>query len=337
MTAELEAVLLAGGVAAAVGAVGFVLVRTLARRSLSAASVAAPLVVVLSVAAAVLASSSAMLLPAASTTLVLLVLAVSAVVAVAFGVVLARRVRAADRVAAAESAARQRDAEIERSRRDLVAWVSHDLRAPLAGLRAMTEALEDDVVDDVADYHRRILREVERMSTMLDDLLALSRIQSGALRLTLRPTSLAELADDVATGAQPEAHARRITLNTELASAGAMAADERQLRRAVANVVGNALAFTPAGGSVTVRTSSLPQESVLEVIDGCGGIPADDFERLFEPGWRGERARTPGEGVGLGLAITSGIMHAHGGTVTVENVRGGCRFRLALPTRSPTP
>ena len=107
-----------------------------------------------------------------------------------------------------EAMAREMEAEVEARRREMVAWVSHDLRTPLAGIRAMAEALEDDVAPDPSAYHRQIREEVDRLALMVDDLLALSRLQSGQLRLELREVRLRDLVSDTIAGATALAHER---------------------------------------------------------------------------------------------------------------------------------
>jgi signal transduction histidine kinase len=107
-------------------------------------------------------------------------------------------------------------------------------------------------------------------------------------------------------------------------------ADAREISRALSNLVVNAIRHTPAHGMVTITAESRDGSAVLTVTDQCGGIPADHLLRLFEPGWRGSSARSPGDGAGLGLAVVKGVMAAQGGRVEVQNVPGGCRFELVL-------
>jgi len=253
---------------------------------------------------------------------------------------------------------RERERGLEASRRELVAWVSHDLRTPLAGLRAMAEALEDGVAPDPARYHRQILREVDRLTDLVDDLFELSRLQSGALLLDLAPLDLRAVVLDVVHAAEPAAQARSVALvpvPAGLPSVPAgpsssplvppmpvpVRADGRAVARALANLVGNAVRYGPDGGRVTVDVAVDVTrgvtvgggQAVVGVQDDCGGIPAGDHEKLFEPGWRGSSARTPGPdgGGGLGLAIARGVARAPGGDVTVADRPGGCRFELRLP------
>jgi signal transduction histidine kinase len=228
--------------------------------------------------------------------------------------------------------AREREQALEASRRELVAWVSHDLRTPLAGMRAMAEALEDGMVDDPSIYHRQIRREVDRLSALVDDLFELSRIRAGALRLSMADVPLDELVAQSVADADPVARTRGVRVEGSC-GAVAVAADRAELSRALANLVVNAVRHTPSDGTVQVLAERVGDEAVLSVQDGCGGIAEVDLQRVFEPGFRGESSRTPttDAGGGIGLAIVAGIVAAHSGTVDVANHGAGCRFAIRLP------
>jgi signal transduction histidine kinase len=247
--------------------------------------------------------------------------------------------RLADQLAATstrlgESMARER--ALESSRRELVAWVSHDLRTPLAGIRAMVEALEDGLVegDDVTRYYRTLRVEGDRLAGLVDDLFELSRIESSALQLRLEQVSLGDVVSDALAGAGPVARAKGVRLDgmvhqpvpdVQVATA--------ELTRVVRNLLDNAIRHTPTDGSVMVEAGSDDTAAFISVQDSCGGIPADDLDRVFELAFRGDAARTPGErgGAGLGLAIARGFVEAHRGEITVLNEAGGCRFTVRLP------
>jgi signal transduction histidine kinase len=228
---------------------------------------------------------------------------------------------------------RERERALERSRRELVAWVSHDLRTPLAGLRAMAEALEDGVATDPLRYHTQIRTSVDRLSGMVDDLFEMSRIHAGALRLTLQRVPLTDLVDEAVIGADPLARACGVALQADVRTPLAVRVDARELSRALTNLVANAIRHTPSDGSVRVEAMERDGRAVLAVVDACGGIPDEDLGRVFEVAWRGTAARTPEPlaGAGLGLAIVRGIVEAHSGEVDVRNVVGGCRFEVRLP------
>ena len=298
-------------------------------------------VTVLSVLAGVLGAAYEMFLSRHDLNVLLIVLAVAGIVSLGTAVWSGRRL-AAEAMWAAE--ARERERRAEASRRELVAWVSHDLRTPLAGLRAMTEALEDGVVDDpatVGDYHRRIRVETERMARLVDDLFELSRINAGALRLSLESVSLGDVVSDAVASAVPVAATQGVQLVAAETGWPTVRGSEPELARIVANLLRNAIRHTPSDGTVSVTAGRDEQGAWLAVTDGCGGIPEADLPRVFDVAFRGESARTPdggdtrarlAGGGGLGLAIVRGLVEAHRGEVAVANVAGGCRFVVHLPT-----
>jgi signal transduction histidine kinase len=320
-------------VAAAVGIVGFSLFRAVARLSIRAATVVAAATPVAAFTAGLLVVGWRMFLSAHDLRVALVVSLAAGLVSIGLGLALAARVQQLEVQAAEERRHREVERDVEATRRDLVAWVSHDLRTPLAGLRAMAEALEDGVVDDPARYHERIRIEVDRLSRMVDDLFQLSRIQSGTLRLSLGAVSASDLVSDTLAAAAPIADAKRVRLDGNAASGVRLNVDGNELQRALGNLVLNAIRHTPPDGEVLVAAAADGGTGVLAVRDGCGGIPADDLAHVFDVGWRGTHARSPGpdEGAGLGLAIVRGIVEAHRGEVTVRNVSGGCEFAIRLP------
>jgi signal transduction histidine kinase len=227
---------------------------------------------------------------------------------------------------------RERERALETSRRELVAWISHDLRTPLAGLRAMSEALEDGVADDPDRYFRQIRAEVDRLNSMVGDLFELSRIHAGALALAPTRMSVYDLVGEALAGADPLAREHGVRLVGDSVEAVPVEVDGKEMTRVLANLLVNAIHRTPADGTVAVAAERRAGSVVLSVTDGCGGIPAEDLPRVFDTGWRGTQARTPPAGAGLGLAIVRGIVEAHAGHAAVHNVMGGCRFEVTLPT-----
>lgn len=238
--------------------------------------------------------------------------------------------------------ARELQRRVEESRRELVAWIAHDLRTPLAGIMSMAEALEDDMAADPRRYHRQMREQVARLSAMVDDLFELSKIDSGTLRLSLEEVSLYDVISDTVADLRPLSAGRDIRIRSELDADAVIIADPRELSRAVSNLLLNAIQHTPDGSPITVAASVNDSRASIAVIDSGGGIADDDLHRVFDPGWRGAEGRTPSHhaaatgslrssGAGLGLAIVRGIAAAHNGEVTVSNVQGGCRFELLLP------
>ena len=240
--------------------------------------------------------------------------------------------------------AQEREGRLEESRRELVSWVSHDLRTPLAGMRAMTEALEDGMTDEPERYHRQIRVEIDRMVRMVDDLFELSRIHAGVMRLQPEPVLLGDLVSEALAAADPVARARQVRLGGLVEPGVEVAADPAGLSRVVSNLVMNAVRHTPAQGAVEIHGRCVGDLIEISVTDGCGGLSSADMARVFDVAWQGGPARTPddtvgGRGAGLGLAIVKGIVEAHRGQVQVENVDApaGCRFLVRLPAVALAP
>ncbi|MDQ3147835.1 MAG: HAMP domain-containing histidine kinase [Actinomycetota bacterium] len=234
------------------------------------------------------------------------------------------------------SEARAREQALEASRRELVSWVSHDLRTPLAGIRALVEALEDRVVVDdvtVARYHRTIQAEVDRLSHLVDDLFELSRIHAGSLPLTIERVSLADLLSDTLAGAAPVAEAKGVRLEGSIAGVPPeIDLSAPEVMRVLRNLLDNAIRHTPPAGAVRLDAVVEGEHAVVAVSDACGGIPEADLDRVFDVAFRGDRARTPSEnGAGLGLAIARGLVEAHRGNIAVRNAGAGCQFIVRLP------
>lgn len=236
--------------------------------------------------------------------------------------------------------ARRAERTLEASRRELVAWVSHDLRTPLSGIRAIVEALEDGVVDDpatIARYHRTLREEADHLAALVDDLFELSRTQAGALALRFSRVSLSDLVSDALAGSAPVAAAKGVELSGRLIGPPPeLDASAPEVLRVLRNLLENAIRHTPSDGSIVVEAGvdELAPESVyVSVHDSGGGVPEADLNRIFDVAFQADGARTPGSGTGagLGLAIAKGFAQAHRGEITVRNANGGARFTLHLP------
>lgn len=234
--------------------------------------------------------------------------------------------------------AREELAALEASRRELVAWISHDLRTPLAGLRAMAEALEDGMAADPQRFHRQMRSQVDHLSDLVDDLFELSKIQSGRLVLALESVSLYDLVSDAVAELRSVADARRITIRESPSPDLTVVGDARELARVVGNLLVNAIQHSPPGSEIRVSTQTDEAgRAVLSVVDAGGGIAEADLPQIFRAGWRATVSRTPEQlwgrssGAGLGLAIVHGIVKAHDGDISARNVEGGCRFDVVLP------
>ncbi|MFI5720585.1 sensor histidine kinase [Nocardia sp. NPDC051750] len=240
-----------------------------------------------------------------------------------------------------EKEIREQERAAEQSRRELVAWVSHDLRTPLAGIRAMTEALIDGVVadpSDIARYAGQIERETRRLSRMVDDLFEMSKISAGALHLDLEPLDLRELIDEIYAAHRATADRAGIGFTAEQPPAPLpVEADDHALGRVLANLVSNAIAHTPPGGKVVITAGRDNGDIWTRVDDSGPGIAETDLPRIFEVAYRGTAARSPVAdngvpmGSGMGLAIAAGLVQAHRGAITAANQEIGCRFEIRLP------
>ncbi|TNH26026.1 sensor histidine kinase, partial [Micromonospora orduensis] len=286
------ALIFAAALAAAlgVGLLGALTLRLLRDRSITVHVCVLLTITVAAVVAGVVVVAQAMFLSPHDLQVVLLTVAAAASVSLAVGWYFGRRLATA---AVWADQARERERRVEKGRRDLVAWVSHDLRTPLAGLRAMAEALEDRVVDDpgtVAEYHRRIRTQTDRMTRLVDDLFELSRINAGALRLTMSAVPLGEVVSDALAGTAPLAEARRIRLVAAESGWPTVLASEPELARVVGNLLLNAVRYTPSDGTVRVDAGRERDAAWLAVADTCGGIPEGDLPRLCDVAFRGEPA-----------------------------------------------
>jgi signal transduction histidine kinase len=373
MSAQVQVVLIAAGYAGAVGTIGVAAIWLLRRASLRASLMVAGATTVLAVVAGTLGTANAMFISQHDLGVVVMVCVVAGLVAFGFSWLLGRQAEVSSRALrqaaralgreetgftapagpmSAELAAlslelaatarnlqesRERERRVEQSRRQLVAWVSHDLRTPLAGLQAMAEALQDGIAKDPARYHRQIHAEATRLCAMVEDLFELSRIHSGTLSLSRDPVEVGDLVSDMVASMEPLACARGVRLEGQAASPLLLQADARELSRALANLVTNAIRHTPQDGRVLVTAAEEADGVLLTVADGCGGIPESDLASVFDLAWRGSQARTPGAGggAGLGLAIVRGIVEAHRGQVSVANAGHGCRFEIRLPAPAP--
>ncbi len=251
-----------------------------------------------------------------------------------------------NRMAAQLAAVADERARMEAARRELVAAISHDLRTPLTSLRVMTDALADGVVDDAATsarYLATMRAQIGHLSSLIDDLFELAQIDASALALDLRRTALAELVDDTIDGMQPQAAAKGVHLRANVAPGlPPVLIAPQKIGRVLANLVGNAIRHTPAGGSVTISAGTAPAAHLetpgilVEVADTGEGIAPEDLPRVFEQFYRGEKSRSRATGgAGLGLAIARGIVEAHGGTIWAESTLGqGARVRFTLPQHS---
>jgi signal transduction histidine kinase len=235
-----------------------------------------------------------------------------------------------------------RDSEqaAEESRRRLVAFVSHDLRTPLAGIRAVSEAIADGMLsdDEVRTHARHIEHETVRLSEMVDDLFEMSKINAGAIQPVFDKVALDEVVDDVLAAHRITAERAGVTLRADLPGEPVrVIGSDRALVRVLSNLVANAIAHTPDGGRVALSVGSDDRGAWARVDDTGVGIDEADLAKVFDVAYRGSNGRVPRtdsslpSGSGLGLAIAAGLVQAHHGTVTAYNLDSGARLEVRLP------
>lgn len=236
-----------------------------------------------------------------------------------------------------QSAVRQK--ELEQARRDVVAAVSHDLRTPLASLRAMMEALNDGIVTDqatAARYLKYAQSQAENLSLLVDDLFELSQLDAGVVRWSVESGSLRDLISDTLETMYVQAAEKRVKLSGWVDPAvDPVLMNSHKMQRVLYNLIQNAVRHTPADGTIFVQagTRENGREVQVDVIDTGEGIAESDVPHIFEQFYRGEKSRSRETGgAGLGLAIAQRIVQAHHGSIWVESRRGmGSRFSFTLP------
>ena len=234
-------------------------------------------------------------------------------------------------------AADNKQRELESLRRDLIAWVSHDLQTPLTSIRAILEALSDGVVEDpgtVKRYLNIAQRDVRSLSALIDDLFQMAQLDAGGFPLQRAEASLNDLVSDTLESFTQLAQQQELTLEGNVDSdVDPVMMDTQAIGRVLNNLIGNALRHTSNRGRVSVWVQRTTQGVEVTVSDTGEGIRADDLPHIFERFYRGEKSRNRGTGgAGLGLAIARGIVQAHGGDIRVESSIGkGTQFTFHIP------
>src|SRR5579883_1318613 len=235
---------------------------------------------------------------------------------------------------------------LERVRRDFIANISHELRTPLASVRLLAETLEEAIDTDperAQSFVERIENEIQHLTSLVSEILDLSRIESGQVSMNTEPVVAEHLVREVMARMLPLAQRQRVSLRTQIEQGeNRAAADVRQIVRVLVNLVHNAIKFTPSGGLVVIGTYALPGErkQAFFVQDTGAGIPPEDLPRIFERFYKVNRARSKSDfigpggsgGSGLGLAIARHVVEAHGGSIKAESTLGeGSTFTFTLP------
>jgi len=224
---------------------------------------------------------------------------------------------------------------VEQVRRDFVANVSHELRTPLAAVKSVVETLQGGALDDRAvaeEFLARADAEIDRLVQMVEELLVLSRIESGEIPLRLEPLDLQTILDSSVARLRPQAERRNLSLGLDIPPRlPAVRGDADQLERAVLNLLHNALKFTADGGAIQITAEVVDRAVAVHIDDNGAGILPEDLPRIFERFYKADRARG-GVGTGLGLAVAKHTVEAHGGTITAESEpERGSRFTFTLP------
>jgi signal transduction histidine kinase/putative methionine-R-sulfoxide reductase with GAF domain len=231
----------------------------------------------------------------------------------------------------------KRRAGDEESSSNLMSVVAHEIRSPLTAIKAYTEAMLDNLQNPHAPRERFlgiINDECDRLTRLVSDILDLSRLEAGQRPLRLARFDLERLVQEALEGLLPAARARKQRFETQLESGMVVEADPDLLRRLLVNLAGNAVKYSPPGGTIRVGASPEGDEWVGFVEDDGPGIPPEDLPHIFERFFRARNAQDEGEGTGLGLAIVRGIVELHGGRIWVQSIEPtGTRFCFSLPLR----
>ncbi len=235
--------------------------------------------------------------------------------------------------------AEEQRAEVEKMRRDLIAWTSHDLRTPLTSIRAMIEALYDGVVDDpqtVRRYYQTMRSDIIALNEIIDDLFELAQLDAGGLKMEMSWHSLSDVISDMLESFQLLAEQRGIRLVGHVGTdVDPVCMNAQKMSRVLSNLISNALRYTSSDGEVRVTAVRQDSEIVVRVEDSGSGFNPEDLPRVFEQFYRGEQARSRKMGgAGLGLAISQGIVTAHKGTILADNLeQGGAVVEFRLPVK----
>jgi two-component system phosphate regulon sensor histidine kinase PhoR len=224
---------------------------------------------------------------------------------------------------------------LQTMRQEFVANVSHELRTPLAGIKAMVETLQDGALEDkkvAFDFLERVNAEVDKLTQMVNELMELSRIETGHVNLVLKSTDLNLLLHEAMIRFHPQAERQKLTVQTALDDKlPSVRVDSERIVQVINNLLHNAIKFTPAGGRITVASHFEKGRVVVAVSDTGIGIEKTDLPHIFERFYKADRSRAS-QGTGLGLAIAKHIILAHGGLIWADSQPGkGTTFSFSLP------
>jgi signal transduction histidine kinase len=236
-----------------------------------------------------------------------------------------------------EESAKKRK-ELETLRKELIAWIGHDLQTPLTSISAIIEALADSMVQDRETkqrYYNTAKKNISALSHLIDDMFQMAQIDAGGLELNIESVSISDLISDTLESFTELAKHKKITLQGSVAPDLREAQiDAQRINRVLNNLIDNAIRHSPDYGLVEVRANKFDQEIIVDVIDNGEGIPPEDLPHIFDLFYHGEvLRRSSTSGTGLGLAISKGIIDAHGGEIMVHSQPGQTRFTFIIPQK----
>lgn len=225
--------------------------------------------------------------------------------------------------------------QTEAMRRDLIANVAHELRTPLASIKGYMEGMIDGVLPAEPDTYQQIYHEADRLQRLVNDLQELSRVEAGAFKLECHPLAISDLIQRTAAHLRPQFEEKSVSLSLNLpANLPPVLADHDRISQVLLNLVGNALQYTLAGGTVIVNAAVQQPELVITISDSGIGIPAEHLPHLFNRFYRVDKSRSrAGGGSGIGLTIAKHLVEAHGGRIWAESAGEGhgSVFTFSLP------
>ena len=224
---------------------------------------------------------------------------------------------------------------LEMIRQDFISNISHELRTPIASVKALAETLNEGAIEDPSvakDFLSRINVEVDKLAQMVQELGELSRIESGEAPLNKRRINMADVIGHAVDRLRAQADRAELKLDIDIPpTLPEVMSDEARVEQVLVNIIHNAIKFTPSGGKINISAKARDNDILVSVSDTGVGIPADDLPRIFERFYKADKSRSGG-GTGLGLAIAKHIVEAHGGRIWAESVEGrGSTFNFTLP------
>jgi signal transduction histidine kinase len=230
----------------------------------------------------------------------------------------------------------ERRRQLDALRKELIAWIGHDLQTPLASVSAIIEALSDGIVEDQETEKRYFLtakKNISALSGLIDDMFQMAQIDAGGLDLNCENVSINDLISDTIESFSEIAKRKDVSLQGKVSpDIGMVQIDPQRINRVLYNLLDNAIRHTPEGGTVEVCAAETDKGLIVEVIDNGLGIPSEDLPFIFDLFYRGEVSRrSTTTGTGLGLAISKGIIEAHGGSIDVQSDSQRTKFTFSIP------